>query len=131
MSYEIKEKQAVMFAEPAVELIGSGETLINGERVYLTVLRRFDRKGAPYLELLQGVGRLFYNAPETKSNPKSPDVSGKVSFGSEKLSFSAWSKTASNGNSFLSAKLEEPYQKDNNQNESSSDEAEAYRNMKG
>ena len=112
MSWEVKEKSSVMFSEPNCEIVGSGKTLIDGVQKYVTILKRFDRQGLPFYEALTGAGRLFYNDPDNKSNPNSPDLSGKVTIDGETFQLGAWSKTAANGNSFLSMKLTEPLQKD-------------------
>jgi len=115
MTWEVQEKSAIMFSEQNCEIVGSGQTLINGVKKYVTILKRFDRQGLPFYEALTSAGRLFYNDPETKTNPKSPDVSGKVTIDGEKFQLGAWSKTAANGNSFLSMQLSEPRQRDDDQ----------------
>jgi len=108
MAYEVKEKKAVLFSDPAVELIGAGETLVNGKKTYITVLKKFDRQGLPFYEALVGIGRLHYNAPENKSNPASPDIGGLINIDGEPLRFGGWAKTASNGNSYISMNLDSP-----------------------
>jgi len=115
--WEDREKGGTLFSEQVVECVGSGSCLIDGKSRSFVVLKRFDRKGAPFFELFQSCGRLFYNSPETKKNPDSADLRGKVFLSGERespdrLTFSGWSKTASNGNSFISFKLEEPFQKE-------------------
>lgn len=110
--FQPREKGGTLFSEQVVECVGSGSCLIDGEERYFTVLKRFDRKGAPFFELLQSCGRLFYNAPETKKNPNGADLKAKVYLSGRKndpnkFYFSAWSKTASNGNSYLSYDLTE------------------------
>tara|TARA_Y100000748_G_scaffold304112_1_gene311862 strand:- start:7835 stop:8176 length:342 start_codon:yes stop_codon:yes gene_type:complete len=106
MEYEQKEGSGALWSQPSAEVLGKGEVLLDGKKVWVYVLQEFDREGKPRFSILSEAGRIFFNPQEEKRNPKGPDFGGSIKAEGIEYQMAMWQKTASNGNSFLSVNAE-------------------------
>ena len=104
--YEQREGTGALWSQPSAEVLGKGEVLINGQKVWLYVLQEYDREGNPRFSILSETGRIFFNAQEEKRNPKGPDFGGSVQAGGIEYTIAMWQRVAKNGSSFLSVNAE-------------------------
>ena len=106
MEYEQKEGSGALWSQPSAEVLGKGEVLLDGKKVWVYVLQEFDREGKPRFSILSEAGRIFFNPQEEKRNPKGPDFGGSIKSEGIEYQMAMWQKTANNGNSFLSVNAE-------------------------
>ena len=105
-----------MSAEMESPATYSGSITINGATRYCSLVKAKSQKGEDIYEVAVSAGRVYVNAPEDKQNPKSPDVSGKITIDGQPYKFGAWNNVAKSGQNYLGISLsksdgETPYPK--------------------
>lgn len=76
--YEMKDNSGSLFHETRVTVPRKGKFKINGKERYGAILKYEDQNGKEKYELVQSLGLLHYNSPESKKNPGTPDIGGKI-----------------------------------------------------
>ena len=87
-----EELKGAFFVDGNCQIMSKGTITVNGATRYCSLLKAQSQKGEEIYELAVSAGRVYYNPPEKKQNPKSPDVSGKVTIDGQGYKFGAWNK---------------------------------------
>jgi len=96
-----EELKGAFFVDGNCQIMSKGTITVNGATRYCSLLKAQSQKGEEIYELAVSAGRVYYNPPEKKQNPKSPDVSGKVTIDGQGYKFGAWNNVAASGQNYL------------------------------
>ena len=100
-----EELKGAFFVDGNCQIMSKGTITINGATRYCSLVKAQSQKGENIYEVAVSAGRVYYNAPEEKQNPKSPDVSGKISIDGSDYKFGAWNNVAKSGQNYLGISL--------------------------
>jgi len=111
-----EDLKGAFFVDGNCQIMSKGTITINGATRYCSLVKAQSQKGEDIYEVAVSAGRVYVNAPEDKQNPKSPDVSGKITIDGQPYKFGAWNNVAKSGQNYLGISLsksdgETPYPK--------------------
>jgi uncharacterized protein (DUF736 family) len=107
-----KDGNGTLWADDA-EIIRKGSFNWEGEKRYGAIVKSKNNQGKEKYEFMVSVGLLFTNPDKT--NPRTPDISGKITIDKEPFKFGAWKKTTEDGRDYTSIGITQPKTKEENE----------------
>ena len=104
---EHENLKGAMFPDNNAEIAYKGTINVNGEQKYVSLIKAKTQNGEDIYEIAVSMGRVYFNAPESKKNKVGPDIGGPITIDGRKYKFGGWNNISKNGNSYLGCSLQD------------------------